>query len=91
MLALFREFSIPIFSLLALPKLCILDNAAQFQFKMCVPPELDQTEQIRRWALARGEDVPCSLLSQLWPAVSSTAGDWGMGHTATATRRCLDS
>ena len=58
---------------------------------MCVPPELEQTEQVRRWTLARGEEPPRSLLSQLWPAVPSTAGDWGMGQTVPDTSRCLDS
>ena len=58
---------------------------------MCVPPELDQTEQVRRWTLARGEEWSCSLLAQLWPAVPSTAGDWGNGQMGPATSRCLDT
>ena len=91
MLAVLREFHTNNFLPLAIPKLCTLDNAAQFQLTMCVPPELEQTEQVRRWTLTRAEEVACSLLSQLWPAVPSTAGDWGMGQTAPDTSRCLDS
>ena len=85
-----REFHTNNFYPSAIPKLCTLDNAAQFQLTMCVPPELEQTEQVRRWTLAKGEDLPCSLLSQLWPAVPSTAGDWGSEQTDPATSRCLD-
>ena len=53
--------------------------------------ELEETDQVRRWTLARGEEQPCSLLSQLWPAAPSTTGVWGSGHTAQATGRSLDS
>ena len=48
-------------------------------------PELDQTQQVRRWTLARGEGRPCNCLPQLWPAVPSTAGYWGTGQTEQAT------
>ena len=53
--------------------------------------ELEETEQVRRWTLARGEDPICSLLSQLWPAVPSTTGVWGTGQKGQATGRSLDS
>ena len=53
--------------------------------------ELEETEQVRRWTLARGEEQPCSLLSQLLPAVPSTTGVWGTGQTGQATSRSLDS
>ena len=53
--------------------------------------ELEETEQARIWTLARGEEQPCSLLSQLWPAVPSTAGVWGTGQKGQATGRSLDS
>ena len=53
--------------------------------------ELEKTEQVRRWSLARGEEQPCSLLSQLWPAVPSTTGVWGSGQTGQTTGRSLDS
>ena len=53
--------------------------------------ELEEAEQVRRWTLARGEEQPCSLLSQLWPAVPSTTGVRGTGQTGQATGSSLDS
>ena len=53
--------------------------------------ELEETEQVRRWTLARGEELSWGLLSQLWPAVPSTTGFWGRGQTGQATDRSLDS
>ena len=53
--------------------------------------ELEEIEEIRRWTLARREDCPCSLLSQLWPAIPSTTAVWGTGQTVQATGRSLDS
>ena len=53
--------------------------------------ELDKTEQVRRWTLAREEEQPCSLLTQLWPAIPSTTGVWGTGRTGQAIGRSLDS
>ena len=53
--------------------------------------ELEETEQVKRWTLAKGEEQPCSLLSQLWPAVPSTTGVWGTGQRGQATSRSLDS
>ena len=44
-----------------------------------------------RWTLAREVEQPCSLLSQLWPAVPSTTGVWGKGQTRQVTGRSLDS
>ena len=44
-----------------------------------ISPALDETHQVR--ILARGEVGSCSLLSQLWPAVPSTAGYWGTEQT----------
>ena len=52
---------------------------------------LDQTQQVRRWALARGEVTACCLLSQLWPAAPTTAGHWGTEETGQGTGRCLGS
>ena len=57
----------------------------------CFTAALDQTHQVRRWTLARGEVLACSLLPQLWPAVPSTADYWRKGQTGQATIRCLDS
>ena len=37
------------------------------------------------------EEQPCSLLSQLWPAIPSTTGVWRTGQTGQATGRSLDS
>ena len=54
-------------------------------------PALDQTQQVRSRILARGEVIPCSLLSQLWPAASSHNAHWGSGQSEEATSRCLDS
>ena len=54
-------------------------------------PALVTTEAVRQRTLARGEGRPCSLLSQLWPAVPSTAGVWRSEQRVQATRRCLDS
>ena len=51
---------------------------------------LDTTEAVRQRTLAREEGRPCSLLSQLWPAVPSTAGVWRNEQRGKATRRCLD-
>ena len=52
---------------------------------------LDQTQQVRRRALARGEVIPCCLLSQLWPAAPTTAGHWGTEQTGQGPGRCLGS
>ena len=52
---------------------------------------LDQTQQVRRWPMARGEGIPCCLLSQLWPAAPTTAGHRGSEQTGQATGRCLGS
>ena len=35
--------------------------------------------------------MPCCLLSQLWPAASTTAGHWGKEQTRQDTERCLGS
>ena len=48
--------------------------------------ELDQTQQVRRWTLARGEIKLWSCLPQLWSAMPSTAGDWRIGQTEQAIR-----
>ena len=58
---------------------------------MEITPALDETLQVRRWSLARGEELSCSLLSQLWPAVPATTGYRGMAQTGQATIRCVDS
>ena len=52
---------------------------------------LDQTQETREWTLARGDFRPCSRLPQLWPAVPSTAGGWGLGQTRHGSRWSLDS
>ena len=52
---------------------------------------LHQTQQVGEWALARGEVITCCLLSQLWPAVSTTTGHWWKEHTGQDTGGCLGS
>ena len=52
---------------------------------------LHQTQQVRRWALARGEVTACCLLSQLWPATPKTADYRGKEQTGQDTGRCLGS
>ena len=53
--------------------------------------ELEETEEVPISTLARGEEQPCNLLSQLWPAVPSNTGVWGTGQAAQATGKSLDS
>ena len=49
-------------------------------------PALDETEAVSQRTLARGEGKPCSLLSQLRPAVPSTASVWRNEQNGQATR-----
>ena len=67
--------------------ICFLVSGTNFPLTLA----LHQTQQVRRWALARGEGMPCCLLSQLWPAASTTAGHWGKEQTGQDTERCLGS
>ena len=41
--------------------------------------------------MARGEVIAFCLLSQLWPAAPTTAGNWRNEQTRQGTERCLDS
>ena len=69
--------------------ICFL--VSYLNLSLSLPLALHQTQQVGRWALARGEVIPCCLLSQLWPAAPTTAGHWGSEQTGQGTGRCLDS
>ena len=67
--------------------ICFLVSGTNFPLTLA----LDQTQHVRRWALARGEVIPCCLLSELWPAAPTTASHWGMEQTGQGTGICLGS
>ena len=50
---------------------------------------LDQTQQVRKRTLARGEVTPYCLLPELWAAAPSTACYGRTERTMDSTRRCL--
>ena len=52
---------------------------------------LDQAQQARRWALARGEVMACCMLPQLWQTAPSIAGHWGRQQTEEDSGGCMDS